>query len=108
MFQAMADLESHGEAPKGASDDVRAAIEQALVAEAVRIPEKARGPETALAFSRIFNRDAGFSRIFSRGGTQLGDLTVEELAEMEDEAFAKFTKRLRELQDTEPRQAEDR
>jgi hypothetical protein len=76
-----------------APDSVRNAIEQALVGEVVR------RPETALSFSRIFNRDPDFSRIFSRGGSHLEELKMQDLAKMDDADFARFTERLRSLQD---------
>jgi hypothetical protein len=73
---------------------IKRAIEQALVAEVVHPPE-----QTA-SFTRIFNRDApDFSRLFSRGGAQIQSLTVRDLATMDDEVFARFTERLRVLQD---------
>jgi hypothetical protein len=74
----------------------KTAIERALVGEIVR------NPEAAMSFSRIFNKDApDFSRIFSRGGTHLADLTVRELTTMEDVAFGRFAERLRRLQTME-------
>jgi hypothetical protein len=76
---------------------IKTAVEQALVAEVVR------SPEFAMSFSRIFNRDApDFSRTFSRGGTQLENLKFQDLAMADDAAFAKFTERLRLLQDMGP------
>jgi hypothetical protein len=75
---------------------VKSAIEEALVNEVVRDPGR------ALSFTRIFNKDApDFSRIFSRGGAQLEDIQVRELATLEDAAFSKFSERLRTLQEIE-------
>jgi hypothetical protein len=94
----MADPKSH----KATSPDthsvvetaVKAAVEQALVVEAVG------RPDYAMSFSRIFNRDGdSFSRIFSRGGTQLRDLTLQDLTSLDDAAFKKFTERLKVLQE---------
>jgi hypothetical protein len=96
----MADREPHEELSAGTravvEDAVKTAIEQALVSEVVL------RPEAAMSFSRIFNKDApDFSRLFSRGGTQLETLKVRELTTMEDAAFAKFTERVRILQATD-------
>ena len=72
----------------------KTAIEQALVAEAVDTPDYGR------SFGRTFNRDGGtFSRIFSRGGAQLKDLSVQDVVAMDDAAFKKFADRLRLLQE---------
>ena len=74
-------------------ETVKSAIEQALVNEVVRDPGR------ALSFGRTFNKDApDFSRYFSRGGAQLQDIEVRELATLEDAAFSKFSERLRILQ----------
>lgn len=93
--------ETPAELPQGTrsmvENTVKAAIEQALVAEVVR------SPEFAMSFSRIFNRDApDFSRTFSRGGTHLENLKFQDLAMADDGTFAKFTERLKQLQDMGP------
>jgi hypothetical protein len=73
---------------------VKESVERALVREVIR------DPEYAMAFTRVFNRDGDdFSRIFSRGGIQLEDVNVRELAEMDDAAFVRFSERLRRLQE---------
>jgi hypothetical protein len=106
----MGDPESHEVMPAGLTQSARSmvesaiktAIEQALVAEVVR------SPETAMSFDRVFNRDApDFSRIFSRGGTHLADLTIRDVTSMDDAAFAKFTERLRLLQAMGPSESSE-
>jgi hypothetical protein len=78
--------------PEATSAEVKSAIERALVSDIVRSPEYAMG------FSRIFNRDGDvFSRIFSRGGAGL--LKLRDLTTLDDEAFKRFTERLRVLQE---------
>jgi hypothetical protein len=78
------------------STEVKTAIERALVSDIVRSPEYAMG------FSRIFNREGDvFSRIFSRGGVRLDNLTVRDLTTLDDDAFNRFTERLRVLQEME-------
>ena len=80
--------------PEATSAEVKSAIERALVADIVRSPEYAMG------FSRIFNRDGDvFSRIFSRGGAGLDNLKLRDLTTLDDEAFKRFTERLRVLQE---------
>jgi hypothetical protein len=79
--------------PEATSAEVKSAIERALVSDIVRSPEYAMG------FSRIFNRDGDvFSRIFSRGGAGLDNLKLRDLTTLDDEAFNRFTERLRVLQ----------
>jgi hypothetical protein len=74
--------------------EVKTSVERALVADIVRSPELATG------FSRIFNREGDeFSRIFSRGGAGLDNLTVRDLTTLDDEAFNRFTERVRVLQE---------
>jgi hypothetical protein len=74
--------------------EVKTSVERALVADIVRSPEYAMG------FSRIFNREGDtFSRIFSRGGAGLDNLTMRDLTSLDDEAFNRFTERLRVLQE---------
>jgi hypothetical protein len=80
--------------PDATSAEAKAAIERALVSDIVR------SPEYAFSFSRIFNREGDqFSRIFSRGGAGLDNLTVRDLTSLDDEAFRRFTERLRVLQE---------
>ncbi len=80
--------------PEATSAEVKSAIERALVSDIVRSPEYAMG------FSRIFNRDGDvFSRIFSRGGAGLDNLKLRDLTMLDDEAFKRFTERLRVLQE---------
>jgi hypothetical protein len=86
--------ESSAELAPAVDYAIRSAIEQALVREVIRSPEQ------AMSFSRIFNKDApDFSRLFSRGGAHLDELTPRELTTMDDLAFARFSERLRVLQD---------
>jgi hypothetical protein len=76
------------------AQEVKTSVERALVADIVRSPEYAMG------FSRIFNRDGDtFSRIFSRGGAGLDNLKMRDLTSLDDEAFNRFTERLRVLQE---------
>lgn len=74
--------------------EVRTAIERALVLDVIR------SPEFAMGFSRIFNREGDtFSRIFSRGGAGLDNLTMRDLSSLDEDAFRRFTERLRVLQE---------
>ena len=73
--------------------DPKSAIEKQLVDEAVGDAEFGR------SFGRIFNKEGDtFSRIFSRGGGDLPRVNAQDLANMGDAAFKKFTDRLRSLQ----------
>lgn len=84
---------------KGSTDAaaIKAQVERDLVDEVVL------SPESAMAFTRIFNRDGDtFSRIFSRGGASLEELKLADVSAMDDAAFAKFAERLRLLQEAGP------
>lgn len=76
--------------------DPKTAIERELVDEAVGSADLGR------SFSRIFNKEGDtFSRIFSRGGGDLPrGLSAQDVANMSDTAFKKFTDRLLSLQET--------